>query len=84
MFITNAIEEIKRNIKIKKKIRSCTFEDFCKEDKISLLVKIISNDEVLSYLYEKIFKRPSHNYRIKTEPVENEAKFPNISGRYPV
>ncbi len=42
---------------MRKKINQCTFDEFKKEDKIQLLVKIISNDDILGYLYERIFKK---------------------------
>lgn len=51
----NAVAEIKRQIQIKKKMRYCTYEDFAKEDKINLLLIIVSNEEILKYVYEKIF-----------------------------
>lgn len=39
----NAIGEIKRQITVKRKIRECSYEDFAKEDKINLLLTIVSN-----------------------------------------
>lgn len=39
----NAITEIKRQITLKRKIKQCTYEDFAKEDKINLLLTIVSN-----------------------------------------
>ena len=34
-----------------------SFEEWKKEDKIELLIKIISNDDILAHLYERIFKK---------------------------
>ena len=53
------VNEVKKNIQMRKKVRKCTFEDFTKEDKLTLLIKIVSNQEILAYLYEKIFKEKS-------------------------
>jgi hypothetical protein len=56
-FFIECVNEIKQQVKIRKKISFCTFEDWKKEDKIELLIKIISNDDILAYLYERVFKK---------------------------
>lgn len=57
-FFVNCVNEIKQQIKIKKKINhECTFEEWKKEDKIELLIKVLSNDELLVYLYERLFRK---------------------------
>ena len=56
-FFVNAVEELKREIKLRKKIEYCSLEDFKKEDKLSLMIKILSNDEVLAYLHQRLFRK---------------------------
>lgn len=41
----------------RKQFKECTFEDFKQEDKLELLVKVLSNEEVLQHLYQKIFRK---------------------------
>ena len=36
-------------------MKECSLQDFRKEDKLELLVRILSNDEMLVYMHEKIF-----------------------------
>ena len=42
---------MKRKITTRKKFSECTFEDFRQEDKLELLVKILSSEEILQQLY---------------------------------
>lgn len=35
----------------------CTLQDFKKEDKLLLLIKVLSNNEILTYLHERLFKK---------------------------
>ena len=51
----DAVAEIKKNIRMRRKIRECSYEDFKKEDKLNLLVIIISNEEILKVVYERLF-----------------------------
>jgi hypothetical protein len=45
---------------VRRQFKECSFEDFKQEDKLELLVKVLSNDEILHHLYQKIFhKQPS-------------------------
>lgn len=46
---------------MRKKVKDCSLDDFRKEDKLELLIKVLSNDEILVYLYEKIFGKKVKN-----------------------
>lgn len=52
------MSELKRKVSARKNFAPCSLEEFRQEDKLELLVKVLSHDEVLQYLYEKIFRRP--------------------------
>ena len=60
-FFFDTVNEIRKSIAVRKKIRECSLEEFRKEDKLELLIRILSNDEILVYLHEKIFGRKSDN-----------------------
>ena len=51
------VNDLKRKITGRKKFSECTLEDFKQEDKLELLVKVLSNEEVLEHLYSKIFAK---------------------------
>jgi hypothetical protein len=51
------VNDLKRKISGRKKFTECTLEDFKQEDKLELLVKVLSNEEVLEHLYGKIFAK---------------------------
>lgn len=51
---------MKRKITTRKKFSECTFEDFRQEDKLELLVKILSSEEILQQLYHIIFRKQSN------------------------
>lgn len=42
-FFISLVNEMRKDIRSRKKIKYCSFEDFLKEDKISLLIKVLSN-----------------------------------------
>ena len=74
------VEELKKEVKIRKKIEYCTFEEFSKEDKLLLMIKILSNNEILSYLYDKIFyKRNLSNHLVSSVKHEKDGCLPRIS-----
>lgn len=54
-FFYETIAEMKRTITSKKLIKECSFEDFKREDKVSLLIKILSNDNLLLILHTSLF-----------------------------
>lgn len=57
------VNDLKKKINVRKKFYDCSFEDFKQEDKLELLVKVLSNEEILQHLYQKIFtSRPKLNY----------------------
>lgn len=56
-FFVRVVNDLKRKITGRKKFTECTFEDFKQEDKLELLVKVLSNEEVLTHLYQKIFSK---------------------------
>jgi hypothetical protein len=66
-------------VSARKNFAPCTLEEFRQEDKLELLVKVLSHDEVLQYLYEKIFRRPG----VMEQPLPAlvEAHLPAISRR---
>ena len=70
-FFVRVINDLKRKITGRKKFTECTFEDFKQEDKLELLVKVLSNEEVLQHLYRKIF---SNNGRVEIEQAKWEGK----------
>ena len=51
------VNDLKRKISARKRFTECTYEDFKQEDKLELLVKVLSNEEILEYLYQKIFNK---------------------------
>ena len=54
-FFFETVNDIRRAIATRKKIKECSLEEFRKEDKLELLVRILSNDEMLVHMHEKIF-----------------------------
>lgn len=59
-FFISIVSEMKKNISIRKQMPFCSLEDFRKEDKILLLIKVLSNDDILICLYNKIFPKNHH------------------------
>ncbi len=45
------MNEIKKVIVTRKGIQECTLYDFRMEDKLELLIKILSNDKLIMHLY---------------------------------
>lgn len=73
------VNELKRKINLRKKFTDCTFDDFKQEDKLELLVKVLSNEEVLQHLYHKIFSpKPKINFE---ELIQDEAQHQLMSER---
>jgi hypothetical protein len=59
-FFVKVLGDLRRKVTARKNFKECSFEDFKQEDKLELLVKVLSNEEVLLHLYQKIFhKQPS-------------------------
>ena len=54
-FFIDTVNEIKKNINIRRDIKDCKLSDFKKEDKIQLLINILSNDKILTALHGIIF-----------------------------
>lgn len=50
-FFMETVNEIKKNVSIRKKVKECSLEEFRKEDKLELLIKILSNDELIVHLH---------------------------------
>lgn len=59
----------------------CTLEDFKKEDKLLLMIKILSNNEIISYLHQRIFHKPKNNDSHSTEAQLNTEE--RIQGKLP-
>ena len=66
-FFLKTVNEIKKNITTRKKIKECSLDDFRKEDKLELLIKILSDDNAVIYLYQTIFGK-------KDIPLSSEIK----------
>lgn len=60
-FFIEVVNDIKKNITSRKQAKWCTLEDFRKEDKLELLIKVLSNDDILVHLHEKIFGEKDKN-----------------------
>jgi hypothetical protein len=75
---------LKKKIASRKKFTACSFEDFKQEDKLELLIKVLSNEEILQHLFNKIFKKePVYEAKSKEQKLENLSMTERVIGRLP-
>lgn len=54
-FFLSCVNDIKKHISIRNSMPKCDFEDFKKEDKVKLLIWVLSNDRVIAGLHTVLF-----------------------------
>ena len=75
-FFIRTVNEIKKNITARKQVKECSLEDFRKEDKLELLIKILSDDHALTYLHQAIFgeKKVPQSTEIKASSTKEKIR----------
>lgn len=63
--------DIKKHIAARNSLSQCSFEDFRKEDKIKLLIWVLSNDQVIAGLHSVIFGAGSPTIESKTTSLQH-------------
>jgi hypothetical protein len=57
LFFVSCVEEIKKNICQRTRLQYCDLADFKKEDKLSVLMAMLSHDDIIAAIHEKLFNR---------------------------
>jgi hypothetical protein len=57
LFFINCVEDIRKNICVRNRIPYCELDDFKKEDKLSVLMAMLENEELVALVHERLFSR---------------------------